>query len=128
MAYTQLAMAKATEADIRHLEENFQAFERKYQARSLTTDDDLEFHKIILNSTHNPFIIKIGATVFEFLRESVEHSLACFTEQTLENHRHILAALKNRDEAAMNSAMDDMFRTFYQSLSKPELSVQPAEE
>ena len=117
-AYTSLAMSKATEEDVRKLERNLCVFQFKHANHSLTVDDDVAFHRIILESTKNVFVIMIGNTVFEFLRPLIDYSVTHFADETLNNHRCIYAAFRDRDTAAMGNAMQSMFDNFYRSLSE----------
>jgi GntR family transcriptional repressor for pyruvate dehydrogenase complex len=96
VAYTEMAMEKATEADKQKLLENIEIIEDKFKEGKLSVDDDIEFHKVILEMTRNPFVIKIGHTVFELLRPSM-HSQYYSTEKAVSDHKSIVEAFYKGD-------------------------------
>jgi DNA-binding FadR family transcriptional regulator len=60
---------------------------------------DLQFHYLVLEMTHNSFIIEIGKTVYELFRgkmENIDRKIA--RENTLVTHKLYLKVLKDKNE------------------------------
>lgn len=108
-AYTVLAMKKATQQDIERIVRVCERFEDKVRKNIQTADDDLEFHKAILQATHNPFVIRIGSTIMQLFAASISDSMKRIPQQAVTDHAHILDAFLKKDEAALVRAVYKSF-------------------
>lgn len=108
-AYTILAMRNATPADKDRLVEVNRRFKKKVADGIQTANDDLKFHRAILEATHNPFVIRIGFTVLQLFESSIGDSMKQIPEQALEDHDRILVAFLKGDEAEVREAVHKSF-------------------
>lgn len=117
-AYTQLAMEKATEADMEKIRSAVAILEEKVQKNAQTAKDDLAFHEAILDATHNPYLIRIGKTVLQLFEASIKKSMCMIPDKAVEDHRHILNAFEKRDQAALQQAVLQSFVGWESMLQK----------
>lgn len=108
-AYSLLAMEKASDQDVARLEEVLRVFESKIDSGEQTEDDDLEFHRLVLECTGNPFIVQIGTTMHQLFRSSIRRNMTRIPDVALKDHRAILTAFKARDPEALRKAVLESF-------------------
>jgi GntR family transcriptional repressor for pyruvate dehydrogenase complex len=104
-AYTLLAMRKATEEDIKRIRECLELFEKKIREKTQMAEDDLEFHRLILTCVRNPFIERIGLTMHQLFKKSIEFSMVKIPDVALKDHKAIFEAFSKKDEAALRQAI-----------------------
>ncbi|GHV37754.1 GntR family transcriptional regulator [Spirochaetia bacterium] len=109
-AYTLLALKKATPEDIEHIIGVSEEFNKKVHNHVQTADDDLNFHRTILEATHNPLIIRIGLTVMQLFYASIANSMLWIPEQAVKDHKSILNAFLKKDEEALLRAVYNSFK------------------
>ena len=110
-AYTRLAMEHATDDDFKIIEDAVVSLEEKVTNKPPDTfieaEDELKFHRAVLNCTHNPYIIKIGEVAldlfFDVLHERMEPLNII---EAAKDHRDIFNAIKNKD----NELLDIVFK------------------
>ena len=115
-AYTLLAMEKATDEDLQALKGNLDEFARKINAGLQTVEDDLEFHRLVLECTRNPFVIQIGVTMHQLFRSSIKRNMERIADVALRDHRAIYEAFIGRDRAALTEAVLRSFEGWRQGL------------
>ncbi len=115
-AYTLVAMRKATDEDIARLRAQVQGFEERIKGGTQTSDDDLAFHRIVLECTRNPFIIQIGTTIHQLFKSSIERSMRTIADVALQDHSAILEAFASRDARALEAAVLRSFEGWRRSL------------
>lgn len=115
--YTLLAMRNATEADIKNIERALVAFEKVVAENQQTGEDDLSFHLAILETTHNPYVIRIGKMILKLFMGSVSRSVRNVPYQAVGDHRKIYEALLSRDEDKLHRAVLDSFLGWKQNQS-----------
>ena len=108
-AFTQFAMQKATEDDIKKIEDTIIAFEERIRLGIQEAEDDLAFHFAILKSTHNPFIIRIGETIMQLFRASISKSMRNIPSVALEDHKMIFKAFCEGDTDKLNKTIYESF-------------------
>jgi GntR family transcriptional repressor for pyruvate dehydrogenase complex len=108
---TILASHNANEADFELLKSSVKKLEEDLNQGIKSVDNDVEFHKLIWQATHNPFIILIGETIIELFRPSLEISNQKFVDQVLKDHKAILTAFLEKDEEKIR-------RTITESLTR----------
>jgi len=115
-AYSLVAMRKATDQDIAKIEQALLEFERKIAEGTQTADDDLLFHLRILESTHNPFVVRIGNTIHQLFKASVGKSMKKIPDTALRDHKAIFKAFVARDARALQAAIFESFKGWELSL------------
>jgi GntR family transcriptional regulator, transcriptional repressor for pyruvate dehydrogenase complex len=116
-AYTQLAMEKADAEDVQRLRAQVAEFEQRIGAGTQTADDDLAFHRIVLECTRNPFVIQIGTTIHQLFKSSISRSMRTIADVALRDHKAILAAFEARDSGALRVAVFSSFEGWKRSLA-----------
>ena len=104
---TQLAAQNATEEDFRLLEQSIAKMERDYKRGICTPDNDIEFHNLVFQSTHNPYIYMIGTTIMELFRESLVAVNITHQDKILDLHRRLLDAIKRNDLEAISQVVNN---------------------
>ncbi|WP_461210238.1 FadR/GntR family transcriptional regulator [Desulfocurvus sp. DL9XJH121] len=104
-AYTAMAIQRATDEDIRRIRKAVDDMEQALNSKVHDSNYDLAFHLAVLHSTHNPLVIRIGETMMELFDASIETSMRTLPDVALKDHKAILAAIENRDEAAAREAI-----------------------
>jgi GntR family transcriptional repressor for pyruvate dehydrogenase complex len=115
-AYSLLAMQKATEADVERLRAQVAEFAARIRDGTHTSDDDLAFHRIVLECTRNPFIVQIGTTIHQLFKSSISRSMQTIADVALRDHTAILEALAARDAEALHAAVLRSFEGWRRSL------------
>ncbi|MFI3212448.1 MAG: FadR/GntR family transcriptional regulator [Eubacteriales bacterium] len=110
--YSLLALEKATNDDVEKIKTVHLEFCEKVKAGIQTADDDLSFHIAILNATHNPFIIRIGMTVLQLFRESIEMSMEQIPQKAVLDHTRIYQAFTKKDREELYLAIVDSFEAW----------------
>ena len=113
-AYTRLAMINSTPEDLLTIEATVAALEEKMNKGSpevlVSAEDELTFHRAILNSTHNPYIIKIGEAAldlfFDILQEKLEPLKII---EAVKDHKNIYEAICNKDNELLDKVFDKSF-------------------
>ena len=113
-AYTHLAMEHATSQDLSKVEAAVIALEDKVKQKSpealVESEDELGFHRTVLNCTHNPYIIKIGEVAldlfFDILQERLEPLPLI---EAARDHRDIYEAVKRKDKEALEKVLKKCF-------------------
>lgn len=101
-----LAMQHATEEDILLLKESCDKMERDFAGGISDPENDLRFHRLIYQATHNAFVAHIGCTVTNLFRPSLALANQNYPKDVLQDHRDIFRALVDHNEAAMRNAIE----------------------
>ena len=113
-AYTHLAMEHATAQDLAKVEAAVVALEDKIKQTSpedlVETDDELGFHRAVLNCTHNPYIIKIGEVALDLFFDILQERLEPLPlREAAKDHRNILEAIRSKDSEALDKVLKKCF-------------------
>jgi GntR family transcriptional repressor for pyruvate dehydrogenase complex len=108
-AYTIIALHKAAPEDIKQITNAFEAFKKKVGEHTQKADDDLDFHRAILEATHNPLIIRIGLTIMQLFSASITNSMLQIPKQAVKDHEKILQAFLKKDEEELLKAVYESF-------------------
>jgi len=106
-----MAARRATDEDIRDMEQSLRNMETQIEAGGLGSDPDVTFHMTIAYATKNMVQIHIMKTFYDLLFYGIKSNLQhLYTEPaTLETimrqHNQILAAIRDRDPDAAYGAM-----------------------
>lgn len=105
---SEIAALASWRATPEHIERLAAAVEALATARSreARVEADVQFHRILAESTDNPVFVLLLETVSGLLRESRRRTLAeSGVEIALEGHRAVLAAVRSHDAVAARAAM-----------------------
>jgi GntR family transcriptional repressor for pyruvate dehydrogenase complex len=119
-AYTVMAMKKATPEDIENISNAINRLENAVKQGTQQADDDLAFHYAILESTHNPFVIRIGSTILQLFKASLGTTMKHMPEIAVTDHKRIFKAFCDKNENELRQAMNDSFNAWKNSLMKNE--------
>lgn len=100
-----LAIDNAGEEDIAKLKAVHERTKNDFKKGKATVDNDMEFHNMIYESTHNPFVVSIGRSIMELFQPSLVIANRDYSKIVTDNHDKILKALEQRDKAAMEDAI-----------------------
>ncbi|MDQ0313755.1 FadR/GntR family transcriptional regulator [Amorphus orientalis] len=108
-AAAALAAEQATDEDIARLHEIVDRMGDAGHDRASIARTDLEFHLAIAEMSRNPFMLAIGSLIEAALTISLKHSSPAsdraLIAEVAGNHRAIVDAIAQRDEAATRAAM-----------------------
>ncbi len=116
--FTILSSKKATQDDLKRIEETLIQLETAINAKKQTVEDDIRFHLELFKATHNPFVITIGETLLQLSRHSISYSVKKRPELALVMHRKIFKAVKNQDEREIHDAVVESFEGWRLSLQE----------
>jgi GntR family transcriptional regulator, transcriptional repressor for pyruvate dehydrogenase complex len=108
-AYTVMAMRIASDEDIKNIEATIINLENRTKAGIQTVEDDLNFHREILKSTHNPYVVRIGETVLQLFEASMRESVEKIPQTALRDHKAIFKAFCEKDELELQKAVIKSF-------------------
>jgi GntR family transcriptional repressor for pyruvate dehydrogenase complex len=96
-SFSVLAMERATEEDLEEIGQTIVRLEEKVKNNQQTEADDLIFHQKIFESTHNPFISRIGKTMLDLCVASVRMSMMHRPDVAIRAHKQIYKALREKN-------------------------------
>ena len=105
-----LIVRRITDAEIQQLMAINRSFEENLRLHRSTIKDDIEFHKLLLQSSHNPVLIELIPLLVEYFRLAVFYRPSAIfhnPERVVAEHDNIIAALLARDAAAGRQALID---------------------
>jgi GntR family transcriptional repressor for pyruvate dehydrogenase complex len=105
-----LIARRISDAEIQQLASINRSLEENLRLRRSTIKDDIEFHKLLLQSTHNPVLIELIPLLIEYFRLAVFYRPSAIfhnPERVVAEHDKIIAALQARDAAAARLALID---------------------
>ena len=111
IGYCQLAAENATPDDMELILEAAEAWETHARGADPDVDQltqlDLDFHRAIINATHNSLVVTLACAVEELFLSSVRGALSKpeVLKWGTEGHRRIVASLKKRNLEAIRQAV-----------------------
>jgi len=117
-ATSVLAMKRATHEDVERITKTVTNLERRVLANRQTEMDDIDFHLAILETTRNPFIIRVGKTILQLCRPSVRLSMLNRPSLAVRMHKKILEAFCERNETKLVSAIYESAEGWKESLAE----------
>lgn len=114
-ACTLLAMEKATDEDLQAMSAELERFSGLIEKGIQTGNDDIAFHKLVLNATKNPYIIRIGEMIYKLLEKSINKGCRSTPELSLGDHYAIYDALAAKDARKLEEAELTSFRGWIQA-------------
>jgi GntR family transcriptional regulator, transcriptional repressor for pyruvate dehydrogenase complex len=102
-----LAAERASDEDIRKIQEACQAVEQKIQNKQPFTEEDIRFHEAIAESCKNQVVPNVIPVIHSAVRELIKATNAQLTELTIKTHRAVVDAIAQRDPEKARAAMCD---------------------
>lgn len=96
-AYTEMAIHNITKLEIEEIEENLKEFRKKVYDQTISADDDIKFHTLILKATHNSIVISLGEAILLLFKEGIEKALKKNPLHALNDHEIILQGIKEKN-------------------------------
>ncbi|MDQ7848816.1 MAG: FadR/GntR family transcriptional regulator [Armatimonadota bacterium] len=114
------AAQRASEEDIRAMAEILRRQAAKVRVGEPGIDEDTAFHYRLATAARNQVILKVMDVLMDLLREGRARSLQVQgrPQRSLEGHRRILAALRRRDPAGAQRAMEQHLEEIGQILQR----------
>ena len=81
----------------------------------ITPQHDADFHRAVLKSTHNPYIIRTGEILIELFEETLKNAT---TQKDLDDteghtyHKQIFEAMCNKDKKMLKIVLDKSFEVY----------------
>jgi GntR family transcriptional repressor for pyruvate dehydrogenase complex len=113
---TVLAMKRATEAEVETIRQTVDRLQKSIEEGSPVAEDDLAFHFAILDATHNSFVNRIGRTILQLFKTSINTSMRTIPEIALRDHQRIFEAFVQKDEDRLVEAVLLSFEGWRKSL------------
>jgi GntR family transcriptional repressor for pyruvate dehydrogenase complex len=105
-----LIARRISDAEIQQLAAINCSLEENLRLRRSTIKDDIEFHTLLIQSTHNPVLIELIPLLVEYFRLAVLYKPSAIfhnPERVIVEHDKIIAALQARDAVAARQALID---------------------
>jgi GntR family transcriptional regulator, transcriptional repressor for pyruvate dehydrogenase complex len=105
-----LIARRISDVEIQQLAAINRSLEENLRLRRSTIKDDIEFHTLLLQSTHNPVLIELIPLLVEYFRLAVLYKPSAIfhnPERVIAEHDRIIAALQARDAVAARQALID---------------------
>ena len=118
VAYHYLAVEKATEKDRRLAKQRFAEYKSLFEMNLPVAEADIAFHKVILEATRNPFIVKVGMLIMELCDPYFQGSDAIHDEKVMRRHEEILDIFCTGDTTNLENAIKGSMSTFQTILNK----------
>jgi GntR family transcriptional repressor for pyruvate dehydrogenase complex len=103
-----LMAERITAGQIEELRAINRSLAENLRANRSTIRDDVEFHKVLLQATHNSVLIELIPLLVEHFRLTVMHqpkTILQNDERVVAEHQQIIAALETRDPSALQAAL-----------------------
>jgi GntR family transcriptional repressor for pyruvate dehydrogenase complex len=103
-----LITKRITDAEVDRIEAINRSLEENLRQRRSTIKDDIDFHKLLLESTRNPVLIELIPLLVEYFRLAVMYQPSVIfhnPERVIAEHRKIIEALRARDAVAARQAL-----------------------
>jgi len=117
-AYTFLAMDTMTEEDKACIKKELKSYSQEVdESLEIGAKRDANFHRAILKSTHNPYIIRTGEVLIDLFEATLhmhitERSSMTDVKNTSDNHKKIFDALCRKDRKALKKVLDKSFEVY----------------
>lgn len=107
-SYTFMALENATQDEINHIQD---VVEKQYKKTTpADTKDEMEFHKAVLNCSHNKYVIKVGETMLELFLATIQKQPVLANKYSVyENHMKIYEALRDKNKQMLYEALEESF-------------------
>lgn len=104
----ELMAARITAAQLDELERINEELAEKLRQNRSTVRNDIEFHTVLIEATHNQVLVDLIPLLVEYFRLSVAHSPSVILRnprRIADEHRRIVAGLRERNVEATRQAL-----------------------
>ncbi|MDR1539832.1 MAG: GntR family transcriptional regulator [Clostridiales bacterium] len=116
-AYTRLAVQNATEEDLAELDEIVSAQEAKSKTEELGEQDEWDFHFCVLQSTHSPYIVRMGESMLELFLSTMPVSAEVASSRSIaEDHRNLARYIREKNAEGIDKILKKSFDGWEQRL------------
>ena len=105
MAFSRMALEKATDLELLKIKKTIDQFENNLKRGNSKPEDDIAFHYAVLNSTGNPYVIKIGENLLQLFWSTIKTAFKVDPKTALASHKNIYKAIKEKDLKALTDAL-----------------------
>lgn len=111
----KLAAIRATDQDIEIIEKSITQMEQEINKGLSGINGDTAFHFALATAAHNSAMMKILSLIADLLHYTMKASLQAVPDQavTIEGHRRILDAVKNKDGESASKYMSEHLEISY---------------
>jgi len=129
-AVTQAACESAEQNDVAVLEQQLERAEEAYRRRDYDAKLAylVEFHNLLAQSTHNPVLVFVMASIMELMHEYATTVGPDKNDLSLKALRRVTAALRARDVQASQTAMRDHLERLQERYLKYQENLQPKKD
>lgn len=126
-AFTMLAMQMATPDDLRQMEQIVMDLEQKTKVQGANSEDEMIFHKCVLQCTHNPYIIRTGEAMLEVFLSTIPTCGGMADDSGIaRDHRQIYESIRDKNYESLQKVLKKSFDGWGLRLSGQEY-VEPTE-
>jgi GntR family transcriptional repressor for pyruvate dehydrogenase complex len=118
IAYHRMAIPKASEEDKQLAKLRFVEYKSLFEANIPVSTADMAFHKVILDATRNPFVIKIGMLVMDLCTPYLKGSDSIHNDVVMDSHEEILKIFCSGDSSNLEKAIVGSMIAFKEILKK----------
>ena len=109
-AASTVALKNATPEDIVNIGRIVDNYAEQVKTPSITIQHELDFHRAVLEATHNQYIIKIGETMLDLLVSSMQKKPAREADfEVKASHVGIYEAIRDKDEAKLLQVLEKSY-------------------
>lgn len=109
-----LAIKNASNEDIERLVQNVQEMTESVSLGKPNVNLDMDFHRKLFESTHNPFVVCVGNAVMELYKPSLNIANNEYALEVINDHKATLEALIERDEEKMRKVIKEYLHRWSQ--------------
>ena len=107
---SMLALQNASSEDIENIGQIVASYIERTKTEPHSVQDELDFHRAVLQATHNQYIIKIGETMLDLIVSSMQSKPIREEEFAVnESHIGIFEALRDKDEAKLLKVLEKSY-------------------
>lgn len=114
----ELATRKATEEDKERARARYIEYRSLFEANLPVSDADAAFHRCILDTTRNRFIIKLGNLIMELCTPYMCEGNAIYDREVMESHGDLLDIFCSGDTHGLPEAMERSLLVFKTVMNK----------
>jgi DNA-binding FadR family transcriptional regulator len=116
----RLAAERATDEDLRELEEVIEKMNRVVEAGEPQSSYDLKFHKLVARAAGNPILLMLAEAMLEVASQVITdlHPSLDVLRNVVKRHKQVFEAIKNRDSELAFTLMSEHIVDVQKRLSK----------
>lgn len=116
-AVVQYLLQTIDDESLANIEAELERYRNLCDAGEATVEEEFVFHKILLESCHNQYIMQIGMLLLDLFDGPITKAENHDCHRVLSDHQLIVDALRAKDEVALNEAMKTNYAFYKEILS-----------